>query len=136
MLLHVDPRAPEPLFEQVVLQVKGAIARGELRGGDRLPSVRELARELRINPNTVARAYRELERADVIATRRGAGCFVKDGASALKDSERARLLGELLSKAVTEGYHLGFDAAEIRSALDEHLAEVHFPARSDREKTR
>jgi GntR family transcriptional regulator len=132
MLLHVDPLAPEPLFEQLVAQVKGAIARGELRADDKLPSVRELARELRINPNTVARAYRELESSDVIATRRGAGCFVKDGASALKDSERARRLGELFSKAVTEGYHLGFDADEIRAALDEHLAEVRFR----QEKTR
>jgi GntR family transcriptional regulator len=132
MLLRVDPLAPEPLFEQVVLQIKGAVARGEVRPGERLPSVRELARELAINPNTVARAYRELEAADVIASRRGAGCFVKDGASALKDSERARRLGELLQKAVTEGYHLGFDAEEIRAALDEHLAEVRFREKETR----
>ena len=126
MLLRIDPLAPEPLFEQLVLQVKGAVARGELGAGDRLPSVRELARELRVNPNTVARAYRELEQGGVIATRRGAGCFVKEGASALRDSERARRLDELLSKAVTEAWHLGFDADAIRAALDEHLAEVHF----------
>ena len=126
MLLHVDPLAAEPLFEQVVAQVKGAVARGDLKPGDKLPSVRELARELRINPNTVARAYRELEGSGVIATRRGAGCFVKEGASALKHSERKRRLAELLNKAVTEAWHLGFSADEIRSALDEHLGEVRF----------
>jgi GntR family transcriptional regulator len=126
MLLRVDPLAPEPLFEQLVLQVKGAVARGELRPGDRLPSVRELARELAINPNTVARAYRELETAGVIATRRGAGCFVKDGASALNDPERERRLAALLEKTVTEAYHLGFDADEIRRALAQHLGEVQF----------
>jgi GntR family transcriptional regulator len=132
MLLRVDPLAPEPLFEQLVLQVKGAVARGELRPGDRLASVRELARELAINPNTVARAYRELETAGVIATRRGAGCFVKDAAPALRDSERARRLAALLERAVTEAYHLGFGAEEIRRALSEHLAEVRFRRRKVR----
>ena len=126
MLLRVDPLGPEPLFEQLVLQVKGAVARGELRPGDRLPSVRELAGELAINPNTVARAYRELEAAGVIATRRGAGCFVKDVAPVMRDSERARRLAALLERAVTEAYHLGFGAEEIRRALSLHLAEVQF----------
>ena len=126
MLLRVDPLGPEPLFEQLVLQVKGAVARGELRPGDRLPSVRELAGELSINPNTVARAYRELEAAGVIATRRGAGCFVKDVAPVMRDSERARRLAALLERAVTEAYHLGFGAEEIRRALSLHLAEVRF----------
>ncbi len=129
MLLRVDPLAPEPLFEQVVLQVKAAVARGELRPGDRLASVRELARELTINPNTVARAYRELESAGVIASRRGAGCFVKDVAPLMRDSERERRLAELIERAVTEAYHLGFGAEEVRRALTKHLAEVRFQRR-------
>ena len=132
MLVRVDPLGPEPLFEQLVLQVKSAVARGELRPGDRLPSVRELAGELSINPNTVARAYRELETAGVIATRRGAGCFVKDVAPVMRDSERARRLAALLERAVTEAYHLGFGAEEIRRALAEHLAEVQFKRRKVR----
>jgi GntR family transcriptional regulator len=94
--------------------------------------VRDLARELSINPNTVARAYRELEVQDVIATRPGSGCFVKEGISALKDSERARRLALLLGKAVTEAYHLGFNADEIRRALGEQLAEVRFRRRKVR----
>ena len=76
MLLRIQPLSPEPIFEQVVFQVKAAVARGELVAGDRLPSVRELARDLAINPNTVARAYEALEAQGVVVRRQGSGCFV------------------------------------------------------------
>ena len=61
MLIRVDPRSAEPIFEQIVFQVKGAVARGEATAGDKLPSVRSLAREIAVNPNTVVRAYEVLE---------------------------------------------------------------------------
>jgi len=130
MLFRVDPLASEPIFEQLVYQAKAAVARGELRHGERLPSVRELARELAINPNTVARAYRELEAGGVLVRRQGAGTFVKAvGARALSDGERRRRLRALMERAVTEAFHLGFDASELRAALDECVRELRFESR-------
>jgi GntR family transcriptional regulator len=121
MLLRVDPLHPEPLFEQLVFQVKARVARGELVSGDKLPSVRELAKDLAINPNTVARAYGELESQGVIVRRQGAGCFVTGAQSALKLEERRRQLAELVDRTVTEAFHLGFDAAAVRATLEKRL---------------
>ena len=129
MLLRIDPLRSEPIFEQLAYQVKEAVARGELDPGQRLPSVRELARELTINPNTVARAYERLERDGVIVRRRGSGCFVAPQASVLRDAERRRRLDELVRRAVTEAFHLGLDADAVREALERQLGEVRFPAR-------
>ncbi len=130
MLLRIDPAAPEPLFEQITRKVKEGVAGGELSSGDRLPSVRELARELAINPNTVARAYEALERQGVIVRRQGAGSFVTDRPSPLRDAERRRRLRELLRRAATEAFHLGFDAAEVESVLHAELERIRFPERA------
>jgi GntR family transcriptional regulator len=121
MLLRIDPLSPEPIFEQIVFQVKSRIARGDLVAGDRLASVRELAKDLAINPNTVARAYAALEGQGVIVRRQGAGCFVTGTASTLKLDERRRQLVELVDRTVTEAFHLGFDAESIRVALEKRL---------------
>ena len=130
MLLRVDPSAPEPIFEQIVRRVKEAVAGGELASGDRLPSVRELARELAINPNTVARAYEALERDAVIVRRQGAGCFVSDRPSPLSAAERRRRLRELARRAVTGAFHLGFDADAVEAAVRSELERVRFPERT------
>lgn len=121
MLLRVDPRSGEPLFEQLVFQVKRAVADGELVPGAKLPSVRELARQLTINPNTVVRAIEALERDGVIVRRQGAGCFVSDKPSELATRERRRRLEGLVTRAVTEAFHLGFGATDIRAAVEERL---------------
>lgn len=131
MMLRVDPTSPEPIFEQIVLRVKDAIAQGVMTAGDRLPSVRELARDLTINPNTVARAYEALEADGVIVRRQGAGCFVSERGSGLAASERKRRLDELVHRLVTEGFHLGFGARELRDALSERLTANPLPARKD-----
>lgn len=121
MLLRIDPRNPAPIFEQVVFQVKTLVARGELREGDKLPSVRELAKELTINPNTVARAYEALEGHGVIVRRQGAGCFVTGNTSALKTEQRKKKLDELVQHLVIEAHHLGFDENEVRDALERRM---------------
>ena len=123
MLLRIQPLSPEPIFEQVVFQVKSAVARGEIAAGDKLPSVRELARELTINPNTVARAYQALEAQGVVVRRQGSGCFVTGETSGggLRTGERKRKLDDLLARAVTEAFHLGADADEVRASLEKHL---------------
>ena len=122
MQLRIDLHSPEPLFEQIAFAVKGAVARGDLQAGDRLPSVRELAQDLAINPNTVVRAYDLLTRDGVVVRRQGAGCFVTGRASNLNDQARRRQLDELVGRAVTETFHLGFTADEVRAAFEASLA--------------
>ena len=121
MLLRLDPRSGTPLFEQLVFQVKRAVAEGQLAEGDKLPSVRELARELGINPNTVVRAIEGLERDGVIVRRQGSGCFVQGRSQDLAARERRRRLERLFSEAVTEAFHLGFTAEDMRAALEEEI---------------
>jgi GntR family transcriptional regulator len=130
MSLRIDPAAPEPLFEQIGQRVKESVAAGLMAPGDRLPSVRELARELAINPNTVARAYEALERDGVIVRRQGSGCFVTEQASPLRDDERRKRLAEQARRLVTEAFHLGFDAADIDAAVSNELDRVRFPERA------
>ena len=127
MLLRIHPLSPEPIFEQVVFQVKSAVARGELASGDKLPSVRELAKKLTINPNTVARAYEALEMQGVIVRRQGSGCFVTGEPSGLRADQRRKKLDQLLDRTVTEAFHLGADAAEVRTALERHLKSQELP---------
>lgn len=126
MLIRVDPQSAEPLFEQVVFAVKTAVARGTAKPGEQLPSVRELARELAINPNTVVRAYEVLERDGVLVRRQGAGCFLTGGGRDLAAGERRKQLQELLRRAATAAFHLGFTADEVKKALADNLDELQF----------
>ena len=127
MLIRIDPQSAEPIFEQIVFQVKGAVARGDLSPKDKLPSVRELARDLAVNPNTVVRSYQNLEQDGVIVRRQGAGCFVKERASSLSDKARKKQLDDLVRRTVTEAYHLGFAPKDIKKALDRGLNGIKFP---------
>jgi GntR family transcriptional regulator len=129
VIIRIDPASPEPLFEQVVFAVKAAVAKGSAVAGEKLPSVRELARELAINPNTVVRAYEVLERDGVIVRRQGAGCFLTGLGSDLASTERKRQLQDLLRRAATEAFHLGFAADEIERALQKCLAELQFDSK-------
>lgn len=127
MIFHVDPHSPEPIFEQLIFQVKSAVARGQLSEGDKLPSVRELAKELTVNPNTIVRALEALARDGVIVRRQGAGTFITGrGGSELSDAVRTERLDSLMRHAVTEAFHLGFSAKEIRDALRASLDDVQF----------
>lgn len=129
MLLDLRPSDPQPLFEQIAFGVKRAVAEGRLHSGDRLPSVRELARRLTINPNTVARAYGALEADGVILRRQGSGSFVAERDSPLSERERARRLAALVERLTIEAFHLGFAPAEVRAALEERLAASSRPRR-------
>ena len=126
MLIRVDPQSAEPIFEQIVFQVKGAVARGEATDGDRLPSVRSLAREVSVNPNTVVRAYEHLERDGLIVRRQGAGCFINLSHEAVDDDVRAQRLDTLMDRTVTEAFHVGARPREIRAALKRALDAVKF----------
>ena len=121
MLLRINPLSSEPIFEQIVYQVKASVARAELDAGDRLPSVRELAKELAINPNTVARAYDQLEGQGVIVRRQGSGCFITGETSGLQLAQRKKRLEDSIQRLITEAHHLGFDGDDLRAALERRL---------------
>ena len=108
--LRLDIRSGVPVYRQIIDQVLGGIAAGNLKPGDQLPTVRQLAVDLAINPNTVVRAYRELEIRGVLATQQGTGTFITDKKPEKNDLEHrrrvAQLAGELLAKAGAEGITL------------------------------
>jgi GntR family transcriptional regulator len=130
MMLTIDPHSAEPIFEQIAFSVKEAVARGDLAPGAQLPSVRELAQDLSVNPNTVVRAYELLTRDGVVVRRQGAGCFVTGRSSALSGKHRRRQLVDLVSRTVTEAFHLGFDAEDVRAAVEQALAGIRFDGKS------
>lgn len=109
-MFKLDPRSGVPAYRQIIDQVLGGVAAGTLRPGDQLPTVRQLAVDMAINPNTVVRAYRELEIREVLATRQGKGTFVTGKKLAVDGLERrrrmAQLCGELLARAGAEGFEL------------------------------
>ena len=121
MLLHVNPSTGLPIYLQIQAQVKHAVAAGALRAGDALPSVRKLASDLRINPNTVARAYLELEREGVISAVPGGGTFVADGQPGLLKAERVRRFRPLARQVAVEGRQLRLSRDEIVQLVDEEL---------------
>jgi len=127
--LAVDVHSGQPIFEQIAFAVKEAVARGELSAGAQLPSVRELAQDLAVNPNTVVRAYEVLTRDGVVVRRQGAGCFVTGRTSALSGKHRRRQLQDLVGRAVTEAFHLGFGANDVREAVEQALSGVRFEGR-------
>jgi len=110
-VLKLDLRSGVPVYRQIIDQVLGGISAGSLKPGDQLPTVRQLAVDLAINPNTVVRAYRELEIRGVLATQQGTGTFITDKKPPEKDEIEhrrrvAQLAGELLAKAGAEGITL------------------------------
>ena len=121
MILHVNPGSGTPLYLQIQAQVKHAVAAGALKTGDALPSVRKLAADLRINPNTVARAYLELERDGIIKAVPGGGTFVSDGQPGLLKAERVRRLRPLARQVAVEGMQLRLEPAEILEMIREEL---------------
>lgn len=121
MLIKVDPASSVPVYAQIVSQVKHAVAAGLLRPGEYLPSLRETAIAARVNPNTVAKAYRELETQGVIRTDHGRGSIVTDSGSDATTSYRLAELRRLADQFAVEGYHLGASPAEIAIALQSAL---------------
>src|SRR5215471_1362777 len=106
MQLHIATGDGVPIYLQIVNQVKYLVASGRLAPGDEIPSVRVLAHQLLINPNTVARAYLELERAGLVVKRHGAGTFVSDGGSPLARKERLKILTERIDALLSDAQHL------------------------------
>jgi GntR family transcriptional regulator len=121
MFENIDPRSPTPLWGQIAARVRVAVASAELRPGESLPSVRELARRLRVNPATVAQAYRELAREGFVETRHGAGTFVLEVAQARRSLERKLRASDLIHKMLEEGARLGISGKELADAFEEEF---------------
>ena len=106
MRLQLSFKTGKPVYLQIVDQVKAAAASGAARPGDALPSIRPLAEELRINRNTIAKAYAELESQGVIETLPGKGCFIRANSSPYKKEVRMKLLAQAVDEAVVQAHHL------------------------------
>ncbi len=118
MRLTLDPADPTPPYEQLRRQLADLVGSGELRAGDRLPPLRQLAGDLGLAVGTVARAYRVLEADGVLESRRGAGTRVAAGVSTMPEKLRRERLAELAESYRRQGHALGFDDAELRRALE------------------
>ena len=124
LFINIDPSSGLPIYLQIAQQIKTAVAMGRLHAEDPLPSVRQLAVELAVNPNTVARAYLDLEIEGVIYKRQGAGTFVSGQGVEMSKGERRRVLNELLEKALVEGVNLGLTERELREAFERLLEKI------------
>ena len=121
MVFQVDFKAGKPVYLQLVDQVRYAAASGGLRPGEPLPSIRPLAEELRVNRNTVAKAYTELESQGVIETLPGKGCFLKENNSPFTKPVRHRLLLKEVDEAVVMAHHLQVDREALLTLVQERL---------------
>ncbi|NLJ83651.1 MAG: GntR family transcriptional regulator [Halanaerobiaceae bacterium] len=113
----------KPIYEQIIDYIKKMIVRGELKPGDKLPSQRELARKIEVNPNTIQRAYREMEMLELVETRRGMGTFVKEDESMVitMKNEMAR---EAVYRFIEEMHSLGYKEDDILSFINTELAKI------------
>jgi GntR family transcriptional regulator len=121
MFESIDPRSPTPLYEQIAARVRVAIAAGELTSGDALPSVRTLARDLRINPATVVQAYRDLAIDGFVEIRHGQGTYVQDVPGFVRDEERTAQAEKLVRQLLEDAARLGISAEEIAQVLSAQI---------------
>jgi GntR family transcriptional regulator len=117
--LHISPSDGVPIYLQIVNQVKYLVASGRLEAGAEIPPIRVLAEKLLINPNTVARAYRELETAGVVVKRRTAGTYVSENGSPLAKRERTRIVTERIDALLAEAQQMKFTLDEILELMRE-----------------
>jgi GntR family transcriptional regulator len=122
MVLELNYKSGKPVYLQVVDQVKAAVASGAVQPGEALPSIRPLAESLRVNRNTIAKAYTELEHQGVIESRAGRGCFVTERPSTLRKDARTKILTDEIDQAVVQAHHLQVERIEFLRLCDERFA--------------
>ncbi len=121
MFERIDSRSSTPIYAQIASRIRVAVAAGELTAGDGLPSVRQLATRLRVNPATVVQAYRELETEGLVEMRQGAGTFIKDVSPERRARERASEAKRLVREFLAEAARRGIGATDLRQAIDAEL---------------
>ena len=117
MEFSIDPKSGVPFYRQIIERVKYGIARGALSPGDQLPTVRQLAADLAVNPNTVIRAYREMEIERVLDTQQGSGTFVSNHRPEIDELERQRMLDQILTELLARAQGFGFTLDEVLNGL-------------------
>ncbi len=126
MEFHISTASRLPIYQQLVDQIREAVARGDLQPEERLPSVRQLSRDLVVNPNTIARGYTELEREGILNTRPGLGVFVAEPKAELTKKVRERRLLEMLDRLLTAAVHLGFSEDDVVKFVAKRVKEFHW----------
>ena len=129
MLIQLNFKSGKPVYLQVVDQIKAAAASGVLQSGEPLPSIRPLAEQLRINRNTVSKAYAELESQGIIETVAGKGCFVTENNSPYKKQVREKMLADDIDAAIVQAHHLQVPEGEFLKLVKERLED--FQQRKD-----
>jgi len=132
MMFQIDFKSGKPVYLQLVDQIRYAAAAGSLRPGESLPSIRPLAEELRVNRNTIAKAYAELESQGVIETLPGKGCFLKENNSPFTKQVKNKLLLTEIHEAVVMAHHLQVDREKFLALVKERLD--YFERKSKEEK--
>jgi len=122
--LHIDPRSGVPMYVQLIEQIKHALAVGTLLPGDSLPTVRELASELSVAPNTIVKAYNELQHMGLIESRAGKGTVVQGSAEETLRAQQQEALFERLNALVRDGSLLGLSAEEVRVHFEQAMGQV------------
>lgn len=119
----INPASGIPIYLQIGQQIKTAVASGALQPGDQLPSVRELALELTINPNTAAKAYQELEREGIITTIRGKGTFIANQETPLNSKANLELLNHNIDRLIIDTLNMRLDLQELKELIDKRLTD-------------
>ena len=119
MRIQISPSDGVPIYQQIVSQVRYLIAAGRLQSGEELPPIRVLAEHLTVNPNTVARAYLELEHAGIVTKRHGSGTYVSEARSPLPQREKIKILARRVDALLTEARHLEVELSDVVKLLRE-----------------
>ena len=132
MQFRIDNASDRPVYLQIIDQVKRDVALGRLIKEERLPTVRQLAQQLVINPNTIAKAYRQLEQEGIIVTRAGAGAFVAGLDSNLSRAVRRKLICDELERTAVEAFHMQIDRQTLADWFDSTLEKFNLAERKER----
>jgi len=123
-MFKIETASFVPIYEQIKREIKARISLGIIKPHESLPSIRDLASELIINPNTVARAYRELEMEGLIYKKKGKGCYVSDSSSSLIKKERIKILNQIFNEAIKEAIKFNLDSEKIKKLFEKRLKSV------------
>ena len=132
MQFRIDNASDRPVYLQIIDQVKRDVALGRLARAERLPTVRQLAQHLAINPNTIAKAYRQLEQEGIIVTRAGAGAFIANLDSTLSKAVRRKLICDELERIVVEAFHMQIDKETLTGWFESTVAKFNLAAKKER----
>ena len=122
---RLDPKTGSPFYRQIIDQIKFGIAAGKLKAGEQLPTVRSLAVDLKVNLNTVAKAYRELEIQDVLETQQGTGTFINDVKIQISDKEKSEKLREICNEFSSIAFSYGFSIDDMINELQKQKKDEH-----------